>query len=152
MNSEQTIDYITQLRNNTQVKKEKKILTGFLIILSDLKTNPIIEKEPKLYEKTLDQINLDSSAANKGKSYQKELHKYMKRLKDNFNLVSEGYYRNHGIAFGMIIGISIGSAYSHSNGIAFGISLGMIFGMAIGSNMDTKAQKQGRAYRTKEKN
>ncbi len=152
MNLKQVLDKITKLKEETQVKKEKEILASFLLILSDLKTNPLIQQKQELFEKALVQINLNSSAPNKSKSYNKELNKFMKSLRDDFNLIAKDYYRTHGIAFGIIMGISIGSVFIHSNGIAFGMIFGMAIGMAIGSSMDAKAQKQGRVYRTKEKN
>ena len=69
-------------------------------------------------------------------------------LKEEFSLISEGYYTAIGMSLGMCFGVAIGTVFGVS-GNSIGFALGMLIGLAIGRNMDIEAEKQNRVLLTK---
>ncbi|MGH1388161.1 hypothetical protein [Kordia sp.] len=56
-------------------------------------------------------------------------------------LVHKGYYVSMWIPLGMAFGLPWGLVFGN---VAFGLPIGLVFGLAIGTWLDSKAQKEGR--------
>ena len=94
-------------------------------------------------------MDLKSNSENKKRHFRTKLNAFKTYLKDEFSLISEGYYTAIGLGIGMSFGVAIGASFGESTGIALGISFGMIIGLVIGRNKDAEAEKQGRVLKTK---
>ena len=75
------------------------------------------------------------------KSYLKMIDTIIKHLKKEHKLVTEGYYKNIGMAVGGGIGAVLGAVLDNAG---IGAPSGIAIGLAIGSYLDKKAQKEGR--------
>ena len=86
-------------------------------------------------EKTLDStISLRKSCAN--------------IVKEEFSLISEGYYTALGMSLGMCFGVAIGAGFGGAS-VSVGVSLGMLIGLVIGRTKDVEAEKQNSQMKQK---
>ncbi len=75
------------------------------------------------------------------RAYSKKMNLVIKHLQKNHKLVTEGHYRNLGMALGSGWGVGIGVAFDI---IGIGIGGGTSLGMVVGTALDAKAKKEGR--------
>ncbi|PHN04033.1 hypothetical protein CRP01_24435 [Flavilitoribacter nigricans DSM 23189 = NBRC 102662] len=73
----------------------------------------------------------------------------LKIVEKELKLVPRNYYRNQWMALGMSVfgiplGVVFGSALGNLAFLGIGLPIGMSIGLAVGTNMDQKAQKEGR--------
>lgn len=83
------------------------------------------------------------------KEVQKAIHLFSKSIIKEAKLVPKGYHQMlwTGIgmsAFGVPIGIGIGTALDNMAFLGIGLAFGLPIGMAVGAAMDEKAKKEGR--------
>jgi hypothetical protein len=83
------------------------------------------------------------------KEVQKAIHLFSKSIIKEAKLVPKGYQQMlwTGIgmaAFGVPIGIGIGTALDNMAFLGIGLAFGLPIGMAVGAAMDEKAKKEGR--------
>ena len=131
-----SIDYLEKLIIKTtefEIEASNRILEKIDLILNSL---PI-----KMVSKRLEYNNKCLNDITNLKSF----------VKENFNLIPNGYYRKKYLAFGLAIGPSFGlliGAFMGKGKIAIGLPLGIPIGMAIGLTMgkhhDEKAKKENR--------
>ena len=77
------------------------------------------------------------------------LRRIFRMLQKDLGLVPRNYYRGQWMALGMAaFGVPIGTALGVITGnmglLGIGIPVGMTLGMAIGTNLDKKAEREGR--------
>jgi len=142
-----TIIFFESLLIKTDKKSELKIYENFIATLSDLSDRELTEEQFQSIEEELERLALKSNFENKKRYLSKKLTEFKKYLKDEFSLISEGYYAAIGIGIGMSLGIAIGASFGESTGIALGLSFGMIIGLAIGRYKDAEAKKQNRVLK-----
>ena len=128
------------LLKETTSKREQKVYTEFITILSNVKKRTLSEKQFSLIEDKLNSLNLEASLKKKRTYFSKKLGVFKKFLKDEFSFTTKGYYTSMYMALGMCFGVPIGASFD-SSGIAIGISIGMLIGLAYGKNKDKEAQK-----------
>ena len=128
----------------TDNRSEIKVYESFIGIISELENREFDADELEDIEYNLDTLGLHSVQDNRKKFYKKNLGEFKKYLKDEFSLITEGYYTALGIALGLAFGMIFGSAIGVSNGLMFG----MLIGLAIGASKDSEAKKQKRVLRT----
>ena len=133
---------------NTKNKSEIKVYQEFTHILSRLEKRNFTDSELKLIEDELSRLDLSANPESKGKYFRKALKQMKEFLRDQFSLVTQGYFINRGLglglSFGALIGIVLFSSLERSLGIALGITLGGALGYAIGKSLDEKAVKESR--------
>jgi hypothetical protein len=149
MNIIEASAFFKGLLNETYNKREIKVYKNFMAILLNLKNRNLTEEQLLLVEDKIRTLNLKSNPENRKRYFSKKLNEFKKYLKDEFSLISEGYYKAIGIGIGMSFGVAIGSSFGGSNGVAFGISIGMLIGLIIGRNKDAEAEKENRVLKTK---
>ena len=145
MNINEAFDFFKNLITDTDEKSEIRICQKFIAILSDLKNRDLTEKQFQSITEELDTLQLKANSENRKKHLKQKLSLFIKFLKDEFSLISEGYYTALGISLGLAFGTAFGSIF----GMGIGISFGMIIGLIIGANMDSEAKKQNRVLKTK---
>lgn len=144
--------FFKRLLKETGNKRELKVYKSFDMILSNLKDRGLTQEELLLIENELKTLNLKANPENKRKYFSKKLSVFKTYLKDDFSLVSEGYYAAIWMSSGMCFGVAIGSSFGGSMGVALGISIGMLIGLAIGRTKDIEAEKQNRVLKSKSVN
>lgn len=145
MNIEETIKLFKKLKSGTDNKYEIKIYKNFIDILSELNNRNLKEEQKQSIEKKLELLELNFNPENGKKYYRRKLAAFKKYLKDEFSLISKGYYTAIGMSLGMCFGVALGSTiFGLSMGTSTGLVIGMIIGLAVGKSMDTHAEKVGR--------
>ena len=129
----------------TDNRSEIKVYENFIGIISELEDRGLDADELEDIGDNLDTLGLHSVQNNRKKFYRKNLSEFKKYLKDEFSLITEGYYTGIGLALGVAFGAVFGSAIGVGNGVAFG----MLIGLAIGASKDSEAKKQNRVLKTK---
>ncbi len=146
MTIKETAGFFKTLSNETDSKRERKIYKNFISILSCLESKELTVEQLSLIEDKIDTLNLSSKPTNKRKYFGKQLTIFKQYLKDEFSLISEGYYTAIGMSLGMCFGVAIGSGFS-ALGTSIGLSLGMLIGIVIGRYKDTEAEKENRVLK-----
>ena len=143
----------------TDKKPEIRVYKKFVAVLSDLENKKFSEIQIQSIEKKLEILQIKENIEKRTKYFNQKYNELLKFLKDEFSLISEGYYTGIGMIFGMIfgnsLGLTIGIIIGEGNGIAVGLSMGtgigMTFGLLFGATKDAEAKKQGRVLKTKVK-
>jgi len=142
-------NFFKKLIIGTEEKSEIRVYHKFIAILTDLENKGLTDEQFQSIEKELDNLDLNVNAANRKKHFKKKLNQFIKFLKANFSLITEGYYTAIGMSLGTSFGVAFGAAFSN---ISYGIILGMLFGLMVGAAMDSKAKKEGKVIKTGHKN
>ncbi len=155
MKLSQALDFFKNLIKKTNKKSDIKIYQSFIDILFNLKSRDLTEPQLKSIEKKLDYLNLSSNSLNRKKYFKRKITEFTTYLKKEFSFITEGYYTEMGIVFGMSlgsgIGLALGIAFGGGEGIAFGLPIGACFGMVmgliIGTVKDAEAKEQKRVLK-----
>lgn len=144
-----TINIFEGLKSQTQKKSEIKIYKEFIGILIALENREMTEVEIQSIETFLSQLKLTNLPKNKRKYFRKKLRVFKEYLKEEFSLITKGYYATMGTGIGMTFGILIGAAFFQvGSGVSIGMMLGMFLGMIVGRYMDSEAEKENRVLET----
>ncbi len=157
MNINEANDFFKSLITGTDKKSELKVYESFIAILSDLKNKDLTEKQLQSIEEKLDTLKLKANPQNRKKHFKRKYTEFTTYLKDEFSLITEGYYTGIGMVFGMMFGTSLGIVFGTSFeagtgtaiGLSMGTGIGMTIGMMFGAAKDSEAKKQGRVLKTK---
>ena len=148
MTTHDASNFFKSLSTEATSSSEIKVYEKFNFLLDKLNNREFTEVEIKSIETKLDSLNLKAYSKNRKKYIANALSEFEKYLKDNFSLISKGYYIDRGIGLGMTFGIIIGivflSSLERSFGIALGVSVGMLIGLTIGRSMELQADAAGK--------
>lgn len=142
-------NFLESLLIQIEKKSEIKLYKNFIGILYDLKNRNLTKEQMRSIEEELELLKLKEIPANKKKYMTRKLSDFKKYLKQEFSLISEGYYTASGVALGTSFGIVVGSMFKETIGVSMGLGFGMILGLIIGKTMDLQAEKQNRVLKTK---
>ncbi|WP_034059566.1 hypothetical protein [Lacinutrix jangbogonensis] len=156
MKIEETIIFLEGLKTINSSKKELKIYSSFIAVLTDLKNRDLSDVDLLAIETELTSLKIKEKAKDI-KILGKKKCSFIAFVKKKLSLVSEGQYMSTGMAIGMSIGLSLGMSiglvFSKENGMVLGMNFGMIAGMAIGiaigSAKDAEAKKADRVLCSK---
>lgn len=140
------------LISKTDSKSEKKMYTRFIGILTYLENRDFDESQIRLIEEKLDSFQLNAKPENRKKYFGQKHTELITFLKEKFSLITEGYYAQIGITYGMIFGAGLGLTFGTvidpgigtSIGLALGTGIGMAIGIMMGTQKDAVAKKEGR--------
>jgi hypothetical protein len=107
MNTNEAIAFFKSLLIKTNKKSEKRAYESFIAILSDLKDKNLTTEELYSIETELDKLKSIMNTENEKKYLSKKLANFKKYLKDEFSLVSQGYYTAIGMSLGMCFGVAL---------------------------------------------
>ncbi len=138
-------DFFNNLILETDKKSEITVYESFIAIISDLEEREFEEEELEDIEYNLDILELNSDPGNRKRFYKKSLSEFKKYLKDQFSLITDGYYT----AIGLALGVAFGAAFSSVLDVGNSIVFGMLIGLAIGASKDSQAKKEDRVLNTK---
>ncbi len=140
-----TITFFESLQSQSQKKSELKVYKEFIKILAALDNREMTELEILAIEKFMNQQDLTVLPKNKRKYYRRKLRDFKEFLKEEFSLITKGYYATLGTGLGMTFGLAIGTSFFGANsGVSIGMMFGMFFGLIIGRYMDSEAEKENR--------
>lgn len=105
-----TTEIFEKLLKETNKKQETKVYKGFIVILANLKSRDLTEGQLLLIEDEIKILNLNSNPKNKRRHFSKKLTVFKQFLRDEFLLISEGYYTAIGLSLGMCFGVAIGTS------------------------------------------
>ena len=136
----------------TQIKNLNwKSIRGFTQILSSLEKRGLTDEQVHAIESHLDGLDLTANTDNRKKYLKGKLNEFSTYLRNEFSLITEGYYTSIGLAYGLVfgpgIGLTFGTAFGAigiSIGLSIGAGLGMTLGMMYGAMKDAEVKKQGR--------
>jgi hypothetical protein len=138
-------EFFDNLILETDKKSEITIYESFIAIISDLEEREFDKEDLEDIEYNLDMLELNSNPDNRKRFYRKSLNEFKKYLKDQFSLITEGYY----IGIGLALGVAFGAAFSSVLDVGNSVVFGMLIGLAIGASKDSEAKKQNRVLKTK---
>ena len=128
--------------------REVKAYFQFAELIEELKKRELPDEVVELINLEIERIN---SATEKTLARQLVKSKafVVKELEKRLKLVPKSYYRNLwtaiGLAaFGLPIGVVIGSAFGSMAYMGFGLPIGLVIGMFLGISLDKKAKNEGR--------
>ncbi len=137
------------LKSQTEKKSELKIYKEFVEILMALENRDMTEIELESIETALNKLELKVHNENNRKFFRRKLRKFKEYLKEEFSLITKGYYATMGTGIGMTFGLAIGtSIFGVDSGVTIGMMFGMFFGFIIGRYMDSEAKKENRVLET----
>ena len=156
MSINETFEFFKEIKTGMSSKGEIKIYAKFIGILEGLKNKDLTIEQIRQIEEQLDHLQLTSFPENKKKYFKKKYAEFTNYLKDEFSLVTEGYYMaigiSLGISFGTGLGIIFGTSFGGGEGVGIGISIGagigMTIGMILGKTKDAEAGKNGKVLST----
>lgn len=142
----ETIAFFERLLKETVKKRELKVYKSFIDVLSNLENRNLTDDELLRIQNEIETFDLKSNPENKRKYYSKKLNVFKAFLKEEFSLISEGYYIAIGMSLGMCFGVAIGSSLE-ATGTSTGVAIGMVIGLTIGRIKDMEAEKQNRVLK-----
>jgi len=138
------------LKIQTQKKSELKVYKEFIEILTSIENREMTEVEIQYIETFLSQLDLTILPKNNRKYFKKKLNEFKEYLKEEFSLITKGYYATLGTGIGMTFGIALGAAFFQvGSGVSIGMMFGMFLGMIIGRYMDSEAEKANQVLNTR---
>lgn len=144
----ETSNFFKGLLKETDNKREKRVYNNFIAILSNLEGRDLLDDELMKIQNEIQTLDLKSNPENKRRFFSKKLNAFKSFLKEEFSLISKGYYTAIGMCLGMCFGPAIGASFG-SLGVSLGVSFGMLIGLVIGSVKDLEAEKQNRVLNAK---
>ena len=155
MKIEAAILFFEGLKTENSSKKELKIYTSFIAVLTDIKNRDLSLEDLLAIETELTTLKVKENAHDV-KVLGKKKCSFIAFIKKKLSLVSEGQYMTTwmsiGMALGLSLGMSIGIAFSKDKGLVLGMNFGMIIGMgiglALGTAKDNEAKKSGKVLKT----
>ena len=98
----------------------------------------------------IDRMNsMPDSSKEKPRAMRKLTHQIMKKVQKELELVPKNYHRNlwMGIgmaAFGIPMGTAFGVSMENMGFMGIGLPIGLVIGLAVGTELDKKAEKNGK--------
>jgi len=136
--------------NNENVKLSR-IYLQLKELLEELKSKELPQNVVESINHAIEELNSTVYTGNRLlKLLKKNQTKIIGLLEREVKIVPKGHYRNQWLILGMsIFGIPLGivlglSVFGDISLFPIGFPIGIVIGIAIGSNMDKKAQKEGR--------
>lgn len=144
---------IIELKENENVRKDSKSILVFnqlRLILDGLRNRDIPDRIIVSINRDLEELNstLLTESMLRKLIKQKQL-KIINLLEKELKIVPKNHYRNLWLvlgmsAFGLPMGVVIGSSIGNMGLLGIGLPIGMVIGLAVGAEMDKKALKEGR--------
>lgn len=150
-------EHFEKFRAQASLKKEVRTFEKYACMFNDLLQRDLGDEANRKIEAEIERLEIVKDSGASRKSYERNFLKITSFLRNEFSLVTEGYYTQFFMIMGMImgqgIGMAIGASMNPGTGIAIGLSmgtgLGIAIGMALGAQKDEEARKQGRVIKTK---
>lgn len=136
--------------NVTESKKLESAYSQMEHLLGALSQKKLPDEVIITINKNIEVVNATAATDKKLKSkISKTLSNIVNLLEKEVNIVPVNHYRNKWLviglsAFGLPIGIVLGSSLDNMGLLGIGLPIGMAIGIAVGTKMDQKALAEGR--------
>lgn len=130
--------------------KSGKAYSQLEVLLQELRKRTLPDKIVLPINKEIMGVNASLSTENElGKTIKQHQTRILKLLEQDLKIVPKNHYRNLWLAvgmaaFGLPIGVIIGTSTGNIGLLAIGLPIGMLVGAAVGAGMDKKAFKERR--------
>ena len=139
---------IENLKNRAELSQNKKYVKAS----SKMQELIIALNKKEIPEEFIGTINEDIKKLNSFFGTDKQVIKLLKKttakilkfVDTKLKLVSKHHYRSIGMVMGMLFGPIVTLPFDGLGYSGLGMILGMVVGIAIGTNLDTKAAKEGK--------
>lgn len=144
------IDELYQKADIDKNVELKQTYLQFEKLLFELRKRKLLDKVVISVNKEIGELNSTAIAVDDmRKIIKKTQTRIINLLEKEVKLVPKNYYRNLWLvigmpAFGLPIGVAIGSILGNMAFLGIGLPIGLAIGIAIGSLMDKKAFEEGR--------
>ena len=127
---------------NTKLTKAYHKMQGLIEALS----------KKEIPSEVLSSINADIKSLNSFSGTEKELTKILRKtyakilafVEKELKFVAKQHYLSLGMVFGMLAGSVFSSIFDSFGFTGMGISIGMLIGIIVGTNLDKKAEEDGK--------
>lgn len=151
MNIKETIEFLENLKNNSEKKYELNLYRLFSELLISLEWLKLPEDKIKNISKKLVELNVDSIQEKQYKYIKKQYIAFTQYLENEHKLIEKWRYLSLWMTFWMMFWLAIATAtglefwmWNETTGWLIG---GMLFGMLIWSFMDKKAEDENRVLK-----
>ncbi len=144
------INELNQKQNFEPKVKLQEIYIQFEKLLVELRKRDLPDGLVLSINNDIEEINATfSSDSELKKTIKKRQRRILKLLEKDYKLVPKNYYRNLWLglgmsAFGIPIGVAIGTSTGNMAFLGIGLPIGLAIGISVGSGMDKKAFDENR--------
>lgn len=141
---------ITSCPEFEENKKFTEAFTKFNTLTSLLTEKALPDEFESRFNLNIDALNTAGYTVSElSKSITKLHHKLLVSLEKEFKIVTKNHYRNTWLAigigaFGVPLGVVIGTSLDNMGFIGLGMPIGLAMGIGVGTQMDNTARKEGR--------
>lgn len=151
MNIKETIEFLENLKNNSEKKYELNLYRLFSELLISLEWLQLSEDKIKNISKKIEELHIDSIQEKQYKYIKKQYISFTQYLENEHKLIEKWRYLSLWMTFWMIFWLAIATAtwfefwmWNETTGWLIG---GMLVWMVIWSIMDKKAEDENRVLR-----
>jgi|AntRauTorcE11897_2_1112592.scaffolds.fasta_scaffold85676_1 hypothetical protein len=128
--------------------KTGEVYSQFSKLIDELRTRDLPNKVIEDINSEVDKLN-DTPSDKLKNAVRKSQTRILRVVERETKVVPINYYRNLWIALGMAafgipIGVALGTSLGSMAYLALGLPIGMSIGIAVGTNLDKKAKTEGR--------
>jgi len=142
---------ITELKNlpDTSDEKLKLAYNQFELLLAELRTKQLPDTIVEIINQDVSDINGLTTPDEIKIALKQKQKSILKMLEKQLKMMPKNYYRKLWFilgmtAFGLPLGVAIGTMLHNIGLLGTGFPFGMLIGFAVGAGMDKKAYKEGR--------
>ena len=140
-------DDLIILIDDTMNSRKKRILKKVLVILKFVESSDTTVEQKVSFQNELVSYSFLESNEISTKQLNKQFRKLERFINTEFDYRNKGFYTAYYMSIGMVLGLSIGSAFFDPQiGLSTGMMIGVFIGMLYGRVKDQKAEKENRVY------
>jgi hypothetical protein len=151
MNIKETIEFLENLKNNSEKKSEINLYKLFWDILISIEWLKLSEEKIKNISSKLEELNIDSIQEKQYKYIKKQYIAFTQYLENEHKLIEKWRYLSLWMTFWMMFWLAIATAtwfeFWMWNETTGWLIWWMLFGMVIWSFMDKKAEDENRVLK-----
>lgn len=145
--------HILDIEKTTTILNDEKLLKiyeQFQQLIIQLRAKELTVDSIQTINENIKPINISTLTGNKlQKLIKKHQTAILKHIEKEYKLTTKNYYRNLWMlfgftAFGLPIGVCFGLALNNIGLMGLGLPIGMVIGVIVGTQLDKRAQKDGK--------
>ena len=145
--------HILDIEKTSTILNDEKLLKSheqFQQLINQIRARELSADSVKIINENISLINTSALAGNKLQILiKKQQRVILKHLEKEYKLTTKNYYRNLWMlfgftAFGLPIGVCFGLALDNIGLMGLGLPIGMVIGVIVGTQLDKRAQKDGK--------
>jgi len=141
---------LNEVQHTSENSKLPALYTQFQKLLEELRKKELPDTLIESINQDIEELNATTLTDNKlRKLFKEKQTKIVRVVEKEVKIVPQKYYMTLWLAigmsaFGIPLGTLLGLSLKNMGLLGIGLPIGMVIGIAIGTNMDKKAQQEGR--------